>query len=407
LKSLFSFLIPGGIILALALTLIQRGTLSIWLPIVSAVFPLLVLVAGLLLGWRFNRSRLFFALLVLGTADGILVHFDSTAPFPTEPGRLALHAAAILLPINFAILSSIKERGITSPSGIRRTCLILAQPVAVFILWQRFHQKSVGYLEHPLIRLSFLKHLPALPIPQIAVLAGISAFLMLAYRYYRVRGPIESGFIWALTAVYCALLTKDSGNLSTFYFSTAGLILLVSVIEASYVMAFNDELTGLPARRSLNEFMLRLGNRYSVAMLDIDFFKKFNDRHGHDVGDEVLRMVASKISAVGGGGKPFRYGGEEFTVVFPGKSRQDALPHLEQLRSTIHSAGFVIRAPSRPRKKPDKPKPSRAARKTVAVTISVGVAEKDTKHSRPQEVIKAADKALYRAKKAGRNRVST
>jgi diguanylate cyclase (GGDEF)-like protein len=406
LKPFFSFLAPGGIILLLAVILIERGLLSAWLPIVSAVFPLLVLVAGLLLGWRFNRSRLFFALLLLGIADRILAHFENCALPSTDAGKLAFYAVAILLPLNFAILSIIKERGITSPSGIRRICLILAQPAALFILWHQFHHKIVACLEHPVIQPSFLKHLPALPLPQMAVLAAIPAYLTLGFRYYRVRGPIESGFLWALTAFYCGLLLKCPGALSTFYFSTAGLILIVSVIEASYVMAFHDELTGLPARRSLNEFMLRMGNRYAVAMLDIDFFKKFNDRYGHDVGDEVLGMVASKIAAVSGGGKPFRYGGEEFTVVFPGKSRQDALPHLEQLRSMIDSAGFVIRARNRPRKKPDKAKASKAARKTVAVTISIGVAERDAKHSSPQEVIKAADKALYRAKKAGRNRVS-
>ena len=275
------------------------------------------------------------------------------------------------------------------------------------MFWRQFHQKSVGNLGHPIINASFLKYAPAHHLLQAAVLAGIPGFFTLAFRYYRVRGPIECGFLWALTSVYFGLLMKGPGALSTYYFSTAGLILIVSVIEASYVMAFHDELTGLPARRSLNEFMLRMSSKYAVAMLDIDFFKKFNDRYGHDVGDEVPRMVASKISGVNGGGKPFRYGGEEFTVVFPGKSRQDTLQHLEQLRSMIHSAGFVIRDRNRPRKKPDNPKSSRATLKKVTVTISIGVAERDTKHPSPQEVIKAADKALYRAKKAGRNRVST
>lgn len=407
MKSFFSFLVPGGIIFFLAVALIQKGLLAPWLPILSTAFPLLVLAAGLLLGWRFNRSRLVFALLILATANRLFVHFENNALHSTDAGKLTFYAAAILLPINFAILSSIKERGITSPSGIRRICLIFAQPAAVFMLWHQFHKRFVSYLGHPIIRASFLKYAPALHLPQAAVAAAILGFLTLAFRYYRVRGPVEIGFLWALAAVYCGLLMKGPGALSTFYFSTAGLILIVSVIEASYAMAFHDELTGLPARRSLNEFMLRMGNKYSVAMVDIDFFKKFNDRYGHDIGDEVLRMVASKISGVNGGGKPFRYGGEEFTVVFPGKSRQDALPHLEQLRSAIQSAGFVIRARNRPRKRPDKPKPSRATQKKVRVTISIGVAERDTKHSSPQEVIKSADKALYRAKKAGRNRVST
>lgn len=163
-----------------------------------------------------------------------------------------------------------------------------------------------------------------------------------------VRGALGCGFFWALATIFFALSTSRPGITSSFYFSTAGLILVVAVLEASYLMAFNDELTGLPARRALNEFLLRLGSRYSIAMLDIDFFKKFNDRYGHDVGDQVLRMVASKISKVDGGGTAFRYGGEEFTVVFPGKSQDEVVSHLEQLRATIDSSKFTIRSRTRP-----------------------------------------------------------
>lgn len=85
-------------------------------------------------------------------------------------------------------------------------------------------------------------------------------------------------------------------------------------------MAYQDELTSLPGRRALKEYLLKLGSEYTIAMFDIDHFKKFNDTHGHDVGDQVLRMVASKLATVSGRGKSFRYGGEEFTLVFSEKS---------------------------------------------------------------------------------------
>jgi diguanylate cyclase (GGDEF)-like protein len=137
-------------------------------------------------------------------------------------------------------------------------------------------------------------------------------------------------------------------------------------------------------------------------MLDIDFFKKFNDRYGHDVGDQVLCMVASHINRVGGGGKPFRYGGEEFTVVFPGKAKQDVLPHLETLRQAVAGAQFGLRGKKRPKKTPKKRIRSTSPR-TVSVTISIGAAEPGRTLTRPDEVIKAADQALYKAKKKGRN----
>ncbi len=122
------------------------------------------------------------------------------------------------------------------------------------------------------------------------------------------------------------------------------------MIEAAYAMAHHDELTGLLARRSLNRSLQNLGKHYTIAMLDIDFSKKFNDRYGHDVGDQVLCMVASHINKVGGSGKSFRYGGEEFTVVFPGKSKKEARLFLENLRESIASARFKMRGNNRPKK---------------------------------------------------------
>ena len=182
---------------------------------------------------------------------------------------------------------------------------------------------------------------------------------------------------------------------------------MIAVIETSYSMAYRDELSGLPARRALNEALLQLGSGYAVAMVDVDHFKKFNDEYGHDVGDQVLRMVTSRLLEVSGEGKAFRYGGEEFTVIFSGKSAEEAIPHLETVRGLIERSSFALRGKGRPRKKPPKPKAPGRPRKEVSVTVSVGVAEPDQRHTTPDQVIKAADKALYRAKKGGRNQVQT
>ncbi len=170
-------------------------------------------------------------------------------------------------------------------------------------------------------------------------------------------------------------------------------------------MAYRDELTQLPARRALKEVLLQLGSQYTVAMIDIDYFKKFNDRYGHDVGDQVLQMVASKLAKVGRGGKAFRYGGEEFTLIFPG-SLMDVIPHVERVRKTIESSEFLLRGPKRPRKKPEKSVTTKKSLEKVSVTVSIGVAERDDRYRTPREVVKAADKALYRAKNSGRNRIS-
>jgi len=157
----------------------------------------------------------------------------------------------------------------------------------------------------------------------------------------------------------------------------------------------------------MNEFLLKVGRRYTVAMVDVDHFKKVNDNHGHDVGDQVLRMVSTCLRRVSGGGRAYRYGGEEFAVIFPNKDIDRALPHLEELRETISRAGFVVRGRKRSKQNPEAQKGKSAGKARLQVTVSIGVAARNDKNTTPQQLIKAADQALYRAKKGGRNQVCT
>jgi diguanylate cyclase (GGDEF)-like protein len=182
-------------------------------------------------------------------------------------------------------------------------------------------------------------------------------------------------------------------------------VLVVAVVEASYLMAYRDGLTELPGRRALNEALPRLSGQFTVAMVDVDHFKRFNDRYGHDAGDHVLRLVAARLAHAPGGGTAYRYGGEEFALIFPGKGAEECLPHLEALRETVETSRFTMRRRFRPRNKPSAPK-GRKTREAIVITVSIGVAEKNHRHSTPDQVVQAADKALYRAKEAGRNRVS-
>jgi GGDEF domain-containing protein len=171
-------------------------------------------------------------------------------------------------------------------------------------------------------------------------------------------------------------------------------------------MAYVDELTGLQGRRSLNETLLNLGSKYAIGMIDVDHFKKFNDTYGHKTGDQVLKMIAVHLSEISGGAKTFRYGGEEFAAIFPGKSLDEAEFHLERYRKRIEETPFVVRGKRRRKGNAKSRGKSNAANlKNVQVTVSIGVAAPDKKNTTPEKVIKAADKVLYKAKKAGRNRV--
>ena len=179
---------------------------------------------------------------------------------------------------------------------------------------------------------------------------------------------------------------------------------LASVVEHSFRLAYIDQLTEIPGRRALVEAMDDPDSVFTLAMMDVDHFKKFNDTHGHEVGDHVLRMVAARLSTVGVGGTAYRYGGEEFTVVFPGKTAEEVEPELERLRELVEKSPLVLRGADRPKEKPKKPRKSSKKKPTVNVTISIGAA---TRHSNEhwERVMKRADEALYKAKEGGRNRV--
>nr|BFE93546.1 hypothetical protein GCM10020185_40820 [Pseudomonas brassicacearum subsp. brassicacearum] len=151
------------------------------------------------------------------------------------------------------------------------------------------------------------------------------------------------GLFWMLPKTFILPFTLN------IMCSQVMLMIAAAVAHEAYQMAFRDELTGLPGRRALNERMQRLGRNYVLAMSDVDHFKKFNDTHGHDVGDQVLRLVASKLSKIGGGGRAYRYGGEEFALVFAGKTIDECMPHLEVIRQSIETYAIQLRNPdSRP-----------------------------------------------------------
>jgi diguanylate cyclase (GGDEF)-like protein len=348
-----------------------------------------VLAAAVLLSWYYSQGRVLFSALVVGLAVWGL----RTLPASAEVSKLA---AAFLLPLNIALFASLRERGTVTPSGLLKMALISIESAGVVMLGElrggrleaflRWGQDAVGQSWIPLAQqLSF----------------AAASLTLLGLAVFR-RTRVETGLLWALVAALVGLRRTGKDEEPLFYFGAAGLILLYAALEHGYEVAHRDELTELPGRRALKELMLQLGSRYAVAMCDVDHFKTFNDTYGHDAGDQVLRFVASKLSQVRGGARAFRYGGEEFTVVFPGRSAMEAQPFVESLREAIAKSGFSLRRPKRPEKKPEHT-PEPGPHKSVTITISIGVAENSKKLSTPELVLEAADGALYRAKESGRN----
>jgi len=398
MKRLFSLFVPEVPILVGAALLVTVPALRGTAEGLATVFPFTVLAAALLLGWRFNRSRLVFAIALLALTAYVLLN-----GLATPQGRVFYHAMTFLLPINLALVALLPERGTVTPAGLLRWLLLVVQVVIVAFLARSFAEQTLKFLTTRILPASVTSWTP-IQQPAIIAFLAISALLVMAW-LREPQAPVR-GYAYALIAVFVALSWRAPGPGREIWLATAGLILVVAVIEASYLMAYRDGLTELPGRRALNEALPRLSGQFTVAMVDVDHFKRFNDRYGHDAGDHVLRLVAARLAQAPGGSTAYRYGGEEFALLFPGKGAEECLPHLEELRETVETSRFTMRRRFRPRAKPSAPK-GRKTREAIMITVSIGVAERNHRHATPDQVVLAADKALYRAKEAGRNRVST
>jgi GGDEF domain-containing protein len=418
-KSTLKSLLPGGILLLLVATLTGTAWFTLALPTLVFLYYA-SLTIGLLLAWRFHSSRVFFALVVLLLAQQALVVFSAGRAGLSGPGHAALQAVAVLLPVNFVLLSLERERGFTASGIATRSLFLFVQAVVVAVLGTSGSPAMTVRAQHAAAAAS-------VPLPGYVWFSFAGAAVILLARFLLFRKPVESALFWSLGGFFLAYHAGAAGRVATSYFAASALVLAISIIETSYVLAYHDDLTTLPSRRAFNDALLRLQAPYSIAMVDIDHFKKFNDTYGHDTGDEVLRLVASKLARVSGGGQAYRYGGEEFAVVFSGRATGDAADHLEQLRATIEASSFRMRGDDR-RQAPRGPdrrnqrscgrtSTGHAIRKIaqappntsteLSVTVSIGVATSTREGPDPEQVIRAADKALYRAKAAGRNRVET
>ncbi len=166
--------------------------------------------------------------------------------------------------------------------------------------------------------------------------------------------------------------------------------------EQTYKLAVTDGLTQLYNHRYFQEQMInqvnnfeRYGTVFSLILIDIDFFKKFNDTYGHQSGDCVLKQVASILKKNSRTSDiACRYGGEEMSIILTNTNKNEAVITAEKICNTVRNNKFVL-----------------ANNEKVNVTISVGVATVGLNGTKPQEIIEYSDKCLYKAKESGRNQV--
>ena len=426
LHSLYSAL-PTSFSGASLLSLIVRGLSGFLLPLlllVAAQFvvPLVALLPPSLAGLRtwgpilalalagsiavaFNRGRVVFAAVSLACAF-IAYKLYLAQGIADFVSRTVFAALCLFVPLNLAILTILRERGVFTFYGTRRMGTIALEVALTAWVITQEQTEVTQWVYRPLFESTSAT---ASSIPQFGLLIMLVGIALAIADAIIKRSTINAGFAGTLVAFAIGCYGTETPNHFAVYSGTAALILGVAVLRDAFRLAFHDELTGLPSRRALNERMMSLGSHYTIAILDVDHFKTVNDTYGHELGDQVLKMVAASIERVGGGGRAFRYGGEEFVVLFPGRRLHDAWSYLEAVRLEVAAYRLGIRGPDRPKQAPSgqaQPKDHRAVRLAMSVTISIGVAERDERLTTPESVLNAADEAMYRAKEKGRNRTS-
>jgi diguanylate cyclase (GGDEF)-like protein len=387
---------PTGAILAAAVFFAWLGKpLPQNLVGLATLGPYALLGVAAAVGFWFNRERVFVLAL------SILAAFAACTRIPSPLVHTVL---AILVPLNALFALAVTERGARFGGAWRWLALLALEVAALHFLRKDF---DPDLLDNWLLR--------AQPTPLAARIAFAAAFAAAAWRAWPNHTPVEVGVGGALVAFFVACTWVLDERIFALFVTAAAAMLVAAVLQESHRLAFRDGLTGLPNRRALEELLRALQPPYTVAMVDVDHFKKFNDAHGHDIGDQVLKLVASRLAESSGDGRAYRYGGEEFTVVFPGQHLQDALPKLEAARAAVEAYKMTVRGGDRPKDKREGAAKRREEAKNpdfartdmiLSVTVSVGVAEPGKRMKTTAEVVKGADEALYRAKERGRNRVS-
>lgn len=399
-SSWFRFTFPFGMLLLIASGIDNVTTLISANQSLSLNLPYVLFTATIILGHVFKQSRCA----MVGTAMLLtywVIQNNLQSSLSTGSTLLELSLLAFSLPAACLAIYPFKDNTIRS-KGFFVYLIILA----LFVLWSELALNYVvegGFNQQDYALLYVAPEISRLPL--ILVLYLVAVVLSCAIAVLKFNQIIDAAVYSAVLIASATFVFFHVSYISSALFSLAGILLLIYLMSASYELAFNDRLTGIPGRLALESDLKHLGRKYTLAMLDIDHFKAFNDNYGHDTGDDVLKLVASKLREVGGGARVYRYGGEEFTVLFKGKYSDAAWDHLEDLRQEIEEYELTIRNLSaRPRsnRKGTTKRGQDTKTTTTSLTISIGVAdsyeERDTKL-----ILKAADEALYKAKGSGRN----
>lgn len=338
---------------------------------------------SILLAWHFKQSRVLIALVILFSAQVLLL--ISPGLVFTNFYRQSLTDGMIfsLIVILFSKDSTVQAKHI-----LEGAFLICGMTFISIVFQVLIDDSNISTDTTFVVRTSLMT--------SIVLLSCVWLFLK----------PNNNNLTIALFIAVNALLSIYGVGANSFLTLLLSVFAGFNLIIDTHAMAYYDELTGIKGRRALMTDAGALRRNFTVAMADVDFFKRFNDTYGHDVGDQVLKMVAAEMSKVRGGGKAYRYGGEEFTILFPTKTPSEAKQYLDEVRESICNYHFKIRdRKERKKGSEDVRGQVQTQPNTVNVTISFGATNPNRAKEDFNKVMKRADQLLYKAKENGRNQV--
>jgi diguanylate cyclase (GGDEF)-like protein len=271
--------------------------------------------------------------------------------------------------------------------------------------WNRWMESHSGIPSTRIVGAPLFDFFPTLNTPKflrgckaVLTFGNFSYFSQKLHRYlfpFRPESSFESYFDMMQQSCSMGPLRNGSNAVTALYITVQDVTELAAYEHRLLEMNMRDGLTGVYNRRFLEkrlgeEFdrVTRYGRKFSMIMFDIDFFKKVNDTHGHQCGDFILKNVSERIaSMIRKTDFLARYGGEEFCCLLPETGLESASLLAERFRKAIEDLKNLYQD------------------NAVTVTISLGVSETSEAVRSPDELLKKADDALYRAKASGRNRV--
>lgn len=369
--------------------------------------PYLLLPLVAFLGWRLNQTRISFVALLWLTGY-LLVRLTWSGGLPGLTGLTAPAAVAIALPLSTTGILLLPETRFASGFGALRA-LIFAIPIVAMVLITAGNVDAItdylywtpaattGWWRIPLAGLLF------------AIGSGVVLWLYADKAIHYFAATTACAYLPLTLALNAGMLATANGtgtDAPALGMTAVSLLFGYALYRTYWENAYIDELTGILNRRALNERVYRLGRHYSIAMVDVDYFKAFNDTYGHAQGDTVLRFIASSLER-SFPGNVYRYGGEEFCIVFDGAPLRPAARKIDAVRQLVNAKDFYIRMPDQVREHTTTGDRGSQIGSSIRVHISfsAGVAYRDVPDESPEDVIEMADKALYGAKRNGRAKV--